>query len=99
MMPTVISAARAGAPRPDSTKGLAATPPRKLRRENECVVMGNTPWLAVASRRTAMANTRNEAVTSKRRLRRVGDDHRFPLALGFASALDLGSRATLVELL
>src|ERR1700733_8385893 len=39
MMPTVMSAARAGSIRPDSTKGLAAAPPRKVRRESESLVM------------------------------------------------------------
>jgi hypothetical protein len=39
MMPTVMSAARAGVPRPERTNGLAAAPARKVRRESECVVM------------------------------------------------------------
>src|ERR1700686_3358692 len=43
MMPTVISAARAGPPRLERTNGLAAAPPRKVRRESECLIMGNLP--------------------------------------------------------
>src|ERR1700681_4646994 len=43
MMPTVISAARTGPPRPDRTSGLAAAPPRKVRRESECLIMDNLP--------------------------------------------------------
>src|SRR5450631_1812540 len=42
-MPTVMSAARAGPPRPERTSGLAAAPPRKVRRESECLVMDNLP--------------------------------------------------------
>src|ERR1700684_2749193 len=38
-MPTVIPAARTGSTRPESTKGLAAAPPRKGRRESESLVM------------------------------------------------------------
>src|SRR5258708_25065799 len=39
MMPTVISAARAGPAMPETTNGLAAAPPRNARRESESLVM------------------------------------------------------------
>src|SRR5260370_21613342 len=41
MMPTVISAARAGPAMPETTNGLAAAPPRNARRESESLVMDN----------------------------------------------------------
>jgi len=48
MMPIVRPAACAGALRPDSTKGLAAAPPKKVLREMERVIIDNTPSLAAA---------------------------------------------------
>src|ERR1700722_17607590 len=53
MMPIVRPAACAGAPRPDSTNGLAAAPPKKVLRERvlremERVIIDNTPSLAAA---------------------------------------------------
>src|SRR5258708_36763086 len=41
MMPTVISAARAGPAMPETTNGLAAAPPRNARRESESLVVDN----------------------------------------------------------
>src|ERR1700681_3948439 len=38
-MPTVIPAAWTGPPRPERMNGLAAAPPRKVRRESGCLVM------------------------------------------------------------
>src|SRR6266851_4011633 len=43
MMPTVMSAPRAAPPRLERTNGLAAAPPRKVRRESECLIMNNLP--------------------------------------------------------
>src|ERR1700682_3265408 len=38
-MPTVMPAAWTGPPRPERMNGLAAAPPRKVRRESGCLVM------------------------------------------------------------
>src|ERR1700738_2971035 len=43
MMPTVMSAARTGPPRPERTNGLAAAPPRNVRRESGCLIMDDLP--------------------------------------------------------
>src|SRR3981189_3413659 len=41
MMPMVISAARAGPPSAESTRGLAAAAPRNLRRESSCLLIND----------------------------------------------------------
>jgi len=43
MMPMVISAARAGPPSAESTRGLAAAAPRNLRRESSCLLINDPP--------------------------------------------------------
>src|SRR5580692_5265503 len=96
MMPMVRPAACAGAPRPDSTNGLAAAPPRKVLRERvlremERVIIDNTPSWPWHCRRRRWGRKFGEEKKPRRALRRERQDHRFPLAFG------LGSFATFVE--
>src|ERR1700721_1188734 len=100
MMPIVRPAACAGAPRPDSTNGLAAAPPRKVLRERvlremERVIIDNTPsWPWHSRRRRWGRKFGEEKEACEGALRRERQDHRFHhpfLAFG------LGSFATFVE--
>src|ERR1700759_1727657 len=54
MMPIVRSAACAGAFKPESAKGLAAAPPRKVLREIERMVMSKPPACLAAGARQAV---------------------------------------------